>query len=169
MGRSRAAGDCQELVFTAASSLMASVVVGVRRGIATTGAPPRACSRGLGCPCGPNLGPRGPRPTRVVGVRFRLGRCAVRRIWYGAVLRLNTRAGCGTGCSLDPFRQVPGTDGGGPCTTCLREALRTDLVENLLSASCQGKRWRRCLRRSLLKGIVVEKFKTTLCYLRGKP
>ena len=34
---------------------------------------------------------------------------------------------------------------------------------------CQGRRWRRCLRRSLPEGIVVEMFKATLCYLRGNP
>ena len=56
-----------------------------------------------------------------------------------------------------------------PCTRCLMEALRTDMGENLVSVSCQGRRWRCCLRRSLLEGIALEKFKCTLCYLGGNP
>ena len=56
---------------------------------------------------------------------------------------------------------------GDPCTR--DGGLRSNPGENLLSGSCQGRLWRRCLRRSLLKGIAMEKFKDTLCYLRRKP
>ena len=174
MGRSRAAGDCPELVFTAACSILAAVVVGARHGVATMGAPSWACRRGLGRPCGPDLGPRGPRPVQMVGARFGLGRRAVRRIWYGAVLRLSTRAGGGTGC-----RYRGGAMAGqavaaaavvdDPCTRRLMEAIGTDLGEDLLAAAAEAGDGGTIRCRSLVEGIAVEKFQATICYLRGKP
>ena len=63
------------------------------------------------------------------------------------------------------LRPVPGSDGGGSCTSCLMEVLCSDPGENLAKAGGDGA----VMRRSLLEGITVEKFKATICYLRRKP
>ena len=63
------------------------------------------------------------------------------------------------------LRPVPGSDGGGSCTSCLMEVLCSDPGENLAKAGGDGAG----MQRFLLEGIAKEKFKTTICYLRGKP
>ena len=62
------------------------------------------------------------------------------------------------------LRPVPGSDGGGSCTSCLMEVLCSDPGENLAKAGSEGAG----MRRFLLEGIAKEMFKTTICYLRGK-
>ena len=63
------------------------------------------------------------------------------------------------------FRPVSGNDGGGSCTSCLMEVLCSDPGENLAKAGGDSA----VMRRFLFEGIAKEKFKTTICYLRGKP
>lgn len=63
------------------------------------------------------------------------------------------------------LRPVPDSDGGGSCTSCLMEVLCSDPGENLAKAGGDGAG----MRHFLLEGIANEKFKTAICYLRGKP
>ena len=56
---------------------------------------------------------------------------------------------------------------GGPCTR--DEGLRSDLGENLLLAIDKAGDGDAVYVIPLPEGIVVEMFKATLCYLRGKP
>ena len=63
------------------------------------------------------------------------------------------------------LRPVPSSDGCGSCTSCLMEVLCSDPGENLAKAGNDDA----VMRRFLLEGITKEKFKTAICYLRGKP
>ena len=63
------------------------------------------------------------------------------------------------------LRPVAGSDGGDPCTSCLIYVLYSDSGENLAKAGGDGA----VMRRFLLEGIAKQKFKTTICYFRGKP
>ena len=63
------------------------------------------------------------------------------------------------------LRPVPGSDGGGSCTSGFMEVLCSDPGENLAMAGGDGAG----MRRFLLEGIAKEKFKTIICYLWGKP
>ena len=110
----------------------------------------------------------------MVGARFGLGRRAVRRIWYGAVLRLSTRAGGGTGTryrgdAMAGQAAAAAAMVDDSCTRRLMEAIGTDLGEELLMAAAEAGDGGTIRCRSLVKGIAIEKFQATICYLRGKP
>ena len=63
---------------------------------------------------------------------------------------------------------LPGTSQDAAARAQEMKFLQTDLSENLLLTTAKAGGGH-CLCRSLLEGIAVEKFKVTLCYLRGKP
>ena len=58
---------------------------------------------------------------------------------------------------------------GDPCTRCLMRLFEQIWVKTCLWLAAKAGGDGAVMRRSLLEGIAEEKFKATICYLRGKP